>query len=134
MNIIINKKEYKLFCQKINALLQKYCPEKESENIYYINTPCGKLRVSISDYNRNHQWIFTKIEHPEKVIHSIRERDYFNKFSGKHNNVNNNLHYLLAWLYCYVEDLINPQDNKEPRNPSVEMLHDKEGKFALYKD
>lgn len=131
MDFIINQKEYKLFCQKINALLQKYCPEKSAENIYYINTPCGKLKVVIDEYNRYTQWIFTKIECPDKVMYSIKRKQNFNIHSGKYNNCDNDLHYLISWLYCYIEDLINPQDNMETRNPLLEMLHDKEGKFVL---
>lgn len=133
MKRIFCKKEYTLFTQKIEDLLQKYYPKKDDKNIYYINTPYGELRISISDYYCYCQWIFTKIEYPEKVPLIIEEKYHINKFSGKCYHLGNRFPYLLAWLHCYIEDLVNPQENGKLREPISEMLHDKEGKFALWK-
>ena len=130
---MINKMEYTLFTQKTKNLLQKYRPKKDDKNVYYINTPYGELKIFIGNYNRKIQWIYTIIEYPEKVPQIIRERNHFNKFSGKYMNFGNNLGYLLAWLYCYIEDLVNPQENGKLREPISEIVHDKERKFALWK-
>ena len=134
MNKTICKKEYDLFIKKIESLFSNYCLEKNDKNVYYINTPYGKLRININKYNRNFQWICTMIEYPEKLPQIIREKRNIGKISGKYNNLSNDFNYLLAWLYCYIEDLINPKENKELRDPYVEMLHDKEGKFSLYEN
>lgn len=105
------RKDYDSLCKKVNELMEKFHATRDDYGAYYIETPCGKLRVAISDFARGKKysyWIYTRIEKPDMVIENIRKLQNFNKFSGKFNEYSDNIQYLVSWLSCYINDLLYP--------------------------
>lgn len=103
----IYKKDYTAFVSKIKELLEQYDYTSDGY-AFYIETPCGKLRIAIEEFKakKSVQWLYTRIENPDKVPERIRRRDYFNKFSGKHNNYSNDFEQLFNWLVDYIDCLM----------------------------
>lgn len=120
--MIVYKKNYDRLCENVKKLVSHYGGVELNENMYAIKTPCGKLNVSVGEFSKNRPtWIFTRIEHPEKVSENYRKMREFNTFSGKFNNISYDGHYLISWLYCYLEDLIHPDDYGFIRIPDSNM-------------
>lgn len=116
------KKDYNKLCKNVKNLISQYGGIELEKNKYTIETPCGKLNVSVGDFcKKRPTWLFTRIEHPEKVSENYRKMREFNTFSGKFNNISYDGHYLISWLYCYLEDLIHPDDYGFIRIPDSNM-------------
>lgn len=116
------KKDYNALCKNVRSLISQYSGIEVEENRYAVETPCGKLNVSVGDFcKKRPTWLFTRIEHPEKVSENYRKMREFNTFSGKFNNISYDGHYLISWLYCYLEDLIHPDDYGFIRIPDSNM-------------
>lgn len=112
---MLYKRDYDRFIRELRELLTRF--DKNVEEAYYyfadgyyvffINTPYGKLRVSVKGFvpKRKIDCIFTQIENPEIVPDRIKNRQNFNKFSGKNNHWERNYDYLLMWFEEYLNDL-----------------------------
>ena len=118
----MDKKNYNILCKNVRKLISQYVGVEVEGNKYTLETPCGKLNVSVGEFSKNRPtWIFTRIEHPEKVSENYRKMREFNTFSGKFNNISYDGNYLISWLYCYLEDLIHPDDYGFIRIPDSNM-------------
>ena len=112
---MLYKRDYKKFISELRELLTKYDENVEEKYYYfangyyvfYISTPYGKLRVTVNGFvpKREREWIFTRIENPDVVPDRIKSRPHFNKFSGKHNNIDKDYDSLLNWFEDYLVEL-----------------------------
>lgn len=118
----MDKKNYNALCKNVRELISQCGGVEVERNRYTLETHCGKLKVSVGEFHKNRPtWIFTRIEKPEKVSESYRKMREFNIFSGKFNNILDDANYLISWLYCYLEDLIHPDEYGFIRIPDSNM-------------
>lgn len=115
------KNDYNKFVKDVREVLTRFdkaiTEEKNNTGMggymFHIDTPYGKLRVTIWDFvpRQKHIWLFTRIENPECVHDRIKNKPHFNKFSGKYNNFDSDADYLVRWLEDYLCELFRVIDN-----------------------
>lgn len=103
---MVYKKEYDRFCQRLAALATRYDAEKDDCGAYWIDTNCGKLRISIEAFRRGmkHVWLYIKAEKPEKLPEKWKNLSRYTYHNGKMNNYSDDLDYLYSYLSNCIRD------------------------------
>lgn len=108
----MTKSNYQLFTQRIDKILEKYQPIKDTstyfKRIIKTNRPFGNIEVSIWELTGKERFytIFTKVDKPYLVLNSIKSRVGFNADTGKYNSSDKNLENLCNWLESYLSELL----------------------------
>lgn len=112
---MVYKNDYNALVKRVDNLMRQLGAEQDNYGTYYFDTDCGKMRVKVDDFKpkKNYLWIFTKVENPEKVSPCYRDRNDFNKFSGKHNMFSDDLNYMYHWLQDYIKSCISSANYRE---------------------
>lgn len=111
----MRKQEYLKLSRSVSEIMNSHGATQDRCGAYYIETPCGQLRVSVQPFvpRRKYVWLFTRIEKPELVHPDISIAPDFNKFSGKFNMFSHDTNYLTKWLSWYIGELLNKNVSRE---------------------